>query len=338
MSAHTSTAPPHQAHATMNALFLTKSDKPSNKRPYKLLAGAVPVPSAPTNHLLIKVKAAAIDARDVAICRALRTLPTRPSQTCAAPSIPGCALSGVVVTAPPNHPLQPGHHVAALTRFGGAFAPYATPHVDECWLTRLPFADAAVTAGAASVAFQAVRVAALKAADTVAIAGTLTAAGALIAHTCRLVYGANVIAGVHGPHQHALAQTYANCVVDRLQNKVSSHIGQTAVDVAFDVEGRLEQLCKLVKNGGTVVRVIVATETINESRARRVRAICSKRNVNLIRVEGRLDARAVHSTKSLLQSLQICAPSGPAFGIKQWGAALNTAHQGVHVGAVVLLH
>ncbi|PXF47664.1 2-methylene-furan-3-one reductase [Gracilariopsis chorda] len=326
--------------STMNALFLTSSDKAShNNRPYKLLAGPVPVPNAPQNHLLIRVKAAAVDARDVAICRAWRSLPTRPAQTSPPPPpVPGCALSGVVVTAPPHHPFQPGQHVAALTRFGGAFAPYATVHADECWLTRLPFADAAVTAGAASVAFQAVRVAALKGNDTVAIAGTLTAAGALIARTCRLVYGVNVIAGVHGPHQQAVAQSYANCVVDRSRNKVTAQLGHAVVDVAFDVEGRLEQLCKLVKKGGTVVRVIAATETIKQSQAQRVRAICSARRVNLIRVEGRLDARAVQSTKNLLQTLQICAPSGPAFGIKQWGPALTAAEQGVDVGAVVLLH
>ncbi|KAI0565342.1 quinone reductase [Gracilaria domingensis] len=323
---------PSELPSAMNALFLTKD----NRRHFNVLAGAVPVPPTAKDALLVEVKAAAVSARDIAVCRSFRALPGK-RHALRAP-VPGCALAGVVVQAPPQSHFKPGQSVAALTRFGGGFGTYAALKPSECWTTNLSFADAAATAGAASAAFHAVRAAGVSAGDTVAVAGVLTAPGALIAQTCRLVYGARVVAGVHGAAQLRAASKYADIVVDRSSEKVTSKIGNLRIDAAFDVEGRLEQLCRIVKKNGTVVRVISAAERVCEKEARRVRHKCRVKNITLRRIEGCIDSKAVESTKSLLRTLQLCAPSGPAFGIKQWGPALQTAEQGVDVGAVLLLH
>ncbi|CAN8069196.1 unnamed protein product [Agarophyton chilense] len=317
---------------TMNALFLTRD----TNRYFKVLAGLVPVPPAEEHHLLIEVKASAVSLRDVAICKALRSLPGK-RHALRAP-VPGCALAGIVRRAPPQSDFKCGQTVAALTRFGGGFGAYATLKPSECWKTNLSFADAAVTAGAASAAFQAVRAAGVKVGDTVAVAGVLTATGALIAQTCRLVYGAKVIAGVHGFDQMKAASSYADFVIDRKVEKVTSKIENVTVDVVFDVEGRLEQLCRIVKKGGIVIRVLSSAEIVREKEAKRVRRTCQKKNITLRRIEGCIDSKAVESTKKLLDTLQLSAPSGPAFGLKQWGPALRTAEQGVDVGAVLLLH
>eukprot|EP00178_Gracilaria_changii_P000317 TRINITY_DN10397_c0_g1_i1.p2 TRINITY_DN10397_c0_g1~~TRINITY_DN10397_c0_g1_i1.p2 ORF type:complete len:328 (-),score=76.50 TRINITY_DN10397_c0_g1_i1:4813-5796(-) len=317
----------------MDALFLTRHTK---RRHFNVLAGTVPVPPAAPPHLLVEVKAAAVNARDIAICRSLRSLPGKRDPQRA--PVPGCALAGVVVRAPPQSAFKSGENVAALTRFGGGFGPYAALKPSECWHTHLSFADAAATAGAASAAFQAVRAASVSAGYTVAVAGVLTAPGALIAQTCRLVYGARVVAGVHGAQQLNAATKYADIVVDRELEKVTPKIVNLPIDVAFDVEGRLEQLCRIVKRGGVLIRVISSAERVCEKEAKRVRTMCRKKNITLVRIEGCIDSKAVESTKSLLHTLQLSAPSGPAFGFKQWGVALHTAEKGVDVGSVLLLH
>lgn len=297
----------------MRALFHASHNQPR----YHLLPGTLPIPAAAAGKALIRVRAAAVTANDVAGLAAHAGL-----------HVPGTALSGELVTATSGLPA--GARVAAVCA-RGAWAEYALVAEACVWEVASSFEEAAALAAVATGCLQGVRAAALKAGELVVVSGGVTAAGCVVAQLAARVYGARVVLGVRGESQMAVGRLIgAEGVVDRDREKVKErYAGETFV-AGFDTSGEACKLAKIVEKGGRVVRVMpLDSEKAGEC--------CRKRDVELIDVAQRCDDKAAGVVTEVLKNMKVRAACGPVYGIAKWMRAMEAAEGRVDAGCVVIM-